>query len=81
MLMKEFQEIYAWRSSVVHTGKLPKKRAGKKKSRPYTEKQVAESIEKAQDLCRQSIIKIMEDGQFPEWNDLILSGEVESDLI
>ena len=80
-LMKEFQEIYAWRSSVAHTGKLPKKREGKKKRRPYTEEQVAVFIERAQDLCRQSIIKVLEDRQFPNWNDLILGGEVENDAV
>ena len=41
-LMKEFKEIYDWRSKVVHTGKLPKKKINKKKeetlypSRSYT---------------------------------------------
>ena len=35
-LMKGFKEIYDWRSKVVHTGKLPKKKISKKKKRPYT---------------------------------------------
>ena len=70
-LMKEFKEIYDWRSSVVHTGKLPKKGKNKKK-RPYTEEEVTKFIERAQDLCRQSILKILEAGEFPDWNDLIL---------
>ena len=32
-LMKEFQEIYKWRSTVVHTGALPKKKSGAKKKK------------------------------------------------
>ena len=79
-LMNEFGEIYNWRSSIVHTGKLP----NKKKKTPFTPKEVEKFIARAQDLCRQSIIKIMEDGQFPDrayWNNLILGGEVENDVI
>ena len=34
-------------------------------------------IVRAQDLCRESILKIMEDGGFPDWDSLILGGEVE----
>ena len=70
-LMKEFKAIYDWRSTVVHTGELPKKGSGKKK-KPYTQEEVREFITKAQDLCRDSILKILEDGEFPDWNNLIL---------
>ena len=70
-LMKEFKVIYDWRSTVVHTGKLPKKGSGKKK-KPYTQEEVREFITRAQDLCRDSILKILEDREFPDWNDLIL---------
>ena len=72
-LMKEFAEIYNWRSKVVHTGKLPTK----KKNRPYTKEEVGKFITRAQDLCRESIMKVLEDEQFPNWNNLILSGEGE----
>ena len=72
-LMKEIQEIYAWRSSVVHTGKLP----NKKKKTPFTPEEVNQFIEKAQDLCRESIIKIIKAKKFPDWNSLILGGEEE----
>lgn len=71
-LMKEFTEIYRWRSSVVHTGKLPKKELNNKKKRPFTQQEITEFITNAQDLCRKSIIKILEDGEFPDWNNLIL---------
>ena len=67
-LMQEFKAIYDWRSRVVHTGKLPKKIRNKPE-------EVEAFITKAQDLCRDSIMKILEDGKFPDWNDLILGEE------
>ena len=70
-LMKDFREIYEWRSKVVHTGKLP----NKTKKKPFTRQEIAEFTEKAQDLCRDSIMKILKDGKFPVWNDLILGEE------
>ena len=70
-LMKQFKAIYDWRSAVVHTGKLPKKGSGKKK-KSYTQEEVRKFIRSAQDLCRDSIMKILEDGEFPDWNNLIL---------
>ena len=77
VLMKEFGEIYAWRSLVVHTGKLPEKRVSRTKRRPFTHEEVKQFIERAQDLCRESILKILEDREFPDWNSLILGGEPE----
>ena len=77
-LMKEFKEIYDWRSKVVHTGKLPEKKISKKKRRPYTHEEVTQFIGRAQHLCRKSIKKILEDGVFPDWNNLILDGEAEN---
>ena len=77
-LMKEFQEIYAWRSSVVHKGKLPKKEIGsknKKKKIPYTEEEIAAFVQNAQDLCRDSILKIIEKEEFPDWQNLVLGGK------
>ena len=67
-LMKEFKAIYDWRSTVVHTGKLPKKTGN-------TPEEVEAFIKKARDLCRDSILKILEDGKFPDWNNLILGEE------
>ena len=71
--MKEFSEIYNWRSKVVHTGKLP----NKTKKTPFTHEEVQQFIERAQDLCRESIMKILDDRKFPDWNSLILGGEAE----
>ena len=76
-LMKELSEIYDWRSKVVHTGKLPEKRVSRKKRRPFTPEEVKQFIENAQDRCRESILKILEDGKFPKWSSLILGGEDE----
>ena len=70
-LMKEFKAIYDWRSTVVHTGKLP----NKKKKTPFTPEEVEAFITNAQNLCRDSIMKILEEGKFPDWNDLILGEE------
>ena len=76
-LMKVFGEIYDWRSKVVHTGKLPEKRVSRRKRRPFTRQEVRQFIERPQDLCRESILKILENGEFPKWNSLILGGEEE----
>jgi len=75
-LLKKFGQIYTCRSKAVHNGQLDETvRFGGERI------PILEFIERAQDLCRQSIIKIMEDGQFPNWNDLILGGEAESDVV
>ena len=67
-LMDEFKTIYDWRSAAVHTGKLPKKTRN-------TPEKVEAFITYAQNLCRDSIMKILEDGKFPDWNELILGEE------
>ena len=75
-LMKEFREIYDWRSKVVHTGKVP----NKKKKTPFTPKEVEKFIKRAQELCQESIMKILNAEQFPDrdyWNSLVLGGEDE----
>ena len=71
-LMKEFSEIYRWRSTVVHTGKLP----NKTRRTPFTPEEVEAFITNTQNLCRASIMKILEDGKFPDdWNSLILGAD------
>ena len=71
-LMAEFKAIYDLRSQAVHSGKIPKKVKIRKGEEPTT---TSEFIAKAQDLCRDSIMKILEDGEFPDWNNLILGEE------
>lgn len=67
-LMKDFSKIYEWRSKAVHTGRLP----NKTKKTSFAPEEVEAFITKAQDLCRDSIMKILKDEKFPDWNDLIL---------
>ena len=59
-LFGDFKEIYDRRSKAAHTGKLTES------------EQTSEFTRKAQDLCRKSIVRIIEDGQFPDWNQLVL---------
>ena len=68
-LIDEFKAIYTLRSKAVHNGSVPGKIQIRKGEEPIA---TSEFIPKAQDLCRDSIIKILEDGQFPDWNNLIL---------
>ena len=75
-LLTKFKQIYDHRSNAVHSGQLDEKVKFGGGRIP-----ISEFIEKAQDLCQKSIMRVLEDGQFPDWNDLILGGEVESDLI
>ena len=68
MLIEKFKKIYEWRSKAVHTGTLSTKdvRIGEEVISPLV------FIKQTQDLCRKSILKIIEEGQFPHWNDIIL---------
>ena len=68
-LMDEFKAIYNLRSQAVHSGKISEKIRIRKGEEPIA---TSEFIPRAQDLCRDSIVKILEDGKFPDWNDLIL---------
>ena len=81
-LIDEFDAIYTLRSQAVHNGTLsPKVKIRKgNKVREGKSVPILEFIPRAQDLCRKSIIKILEDGEFPDddyWKDLIL-GEVDN---
>ena len=65
-LKKTFGKIYDWRSDAVHTGKLPKK------TKNLSQEEIEEFIETAQNHCRNSILKILKEGEFPaNWDDLI----------
>ena len=74
-LLKKFGDIYRCRSNAVHNGKLGKTARFGEKDIP-----ISEFIEGTQDLCRESIMKILEDGKFPDWNSLILGDEAEGDI-
>ena len=62
LLIDDFKDIYDLRSQAVHTGNLNQKN--------WT----PEFMAKAQDLCLKSIVKIIEDGRFPNWNQLVVGG-------
>ena len=59
-LKNEFTDIYDLRSSAVHTGTLSSNRAS------------PEFTARAQELCLKSIVKIIQDGKFPDWNQLVM---------
>ena len=71
-LIDEFDAIYTLRSEAVHNGKLSPRVKIKKGNKITQGKSVptSEFIPRAQDLCQQSIIKILEDGEFPDWNNI-----------
>ena len=71
-LLTKFRQIYRCRSKAVHEGKLSETAQFGEEEIP-----ISEFIEEAQNLCRKSIKKILKDGEFPDWNDLILGGEDE----
>ena len=67
-LMDEFKAIYTLRSKAVHNGELPPKIKIRKGELVAT----SEFIPRAQDLCLDSIKKILEDGKYPDWKSLVL---------
>ena len=62
ILKKTFEKVYDLRCDAVHEGKLPRDVEICGKSIP-----ALEFIEQAQDLCQQSILKIIKNGQFSNW--------------
>ena len=75
-LLTEFKKIYSCRSTGVHNGTLDEDVTIGGEHIP-----ISKFVKRAQDLCRQSIIKVLEDGRFPDWDNLILGDEVKSDAI
>ena len=73
-LLTKLKNIYDARSSAVHSGKLgPTVKFGEQHI------SVSDFITTSQDLCRQSIMKVLTDGCLPDdeyWNSLILGGDV-----
>ena len=73
-LLKMFGDIYRCRSNAVHSGKLDETvRFGGERI------PISKFVAKAQDLCRDSIMRILEKEKYPDWNSLILGGEVEQE--
>ncbi|MCY3860328.1 MAG: HEPN domain-containing protein [Gammaproteobacteria bacterium] len=67
-LYKEFQQFYDARSDAVHTGKL----RGKRSKASFD---VEKFTSRAQDLCWQGIDKVIDAGDIPDWQDLIMGEE------
>lgn len=59
-LRKDFSNVYSLRSLAVHTGILNESKAS------------PEFTARAQELCLKSIIKIIHDEGFPDWNELVM---------
>ena len=66
-LKAKFKAIYELRCDAVHEGQLDKGIEIEQKIIP-----ISKFITEAQGLCRDSIIKILDEGEFPDWNNLIL---------
>lgn len=61
-LKEKFEKVYDLRCDAVHEGKLPQDVEICGKFVP-----ISEFIKQTQNLCRQSILKIVKNGQFPDW--------------
>lgn len=61
----ELEAIYDYRSAIVHN-----RGPGKEVKIGTTTHSVADLVKKTQCLCRESILKILKDGRFPDWETL-----------
>ena len=68
-LIREFREIYDCRSKAVHEGTLPEEVRIEGQTI-----QIREFIARAQDLCEQSLLKVIREGQAPNWTNIELGG-------
>ena len=59
--------IYDCRSKAVHTARLQNRVEVEGKKIP-----IEQFIEQAQDLCHQSMLKIIRDGKFPDWDSVVV---------
>lgn len=69
--LAEFRAIYEWRSRAVHEGILPEQ--AKICGESFTQSRF---IDRAQDLCLESIMKVVREGAIPDWDVLILGGDL-----
>ena len=70
-LMEGLKAFYNCRSDAVHKGKISEKvKVGREKVTIFS------LFEQSKQLCRESILKVIEDGKFPDWNSLILGERV-----
>ena len=71
-MLTKFRDIYEARSNAVHNGQLGRTVKFGGDSIP-----ASEFIKEVQELCHDSIMKVLEKGKFPDWNSLIIGGEAE----
>ena len=64
-LEAELKAIYDYRSRVLHNRDLDEEVTIGTQTVP-----ISNLVTRAEDLCRQSILKIMKDGKYPDWNTL-----------
>ena len=64
-LFEEFRDIYNARSDVVHAGRFRGDRA-----KPTFDAE--KFIERVQDLCWRGITSFLDEGEFPDWNKLVM---------
>ena len=64
-LKKELKAIYKLRSDIVHSNVVREEVAVGDRCVP-----IPDLVERAQDLCQKSIVKIIQEGTIPDWNSL-----------
>ena len=64
-LKTEFEAIYDYRSAIVHNKELKEDVQVKE---PFVS--ASELVARAQNLCRKSIMKVLDEGKFPNWDTL-----------
>ena len=73
-LKREFGEIYKIRSQAVHEGIVPRHVTVSGQN-----VQINEFIERSQELFKCSLLKVIENGQFPDWDTIELGGGEETE--
>ncbi len=68
-LMREFADIYKYRSKAVHEGRLPDRVSVDGEWIP-----IAQYIDRSQELFSRSLMKVIESGALPDWESLELGG-------
>ena len=69
-LKKEFEEIYKRRSAAVHEGTLPQHVNIEGQNVPITQ-----FLERSQELLKQSVLRVIERGELPDWTSIELGGD------
>ena len=68
-LKKELEEIYKHRSAAVHEGTLPEQVTIEGQKIPITQ-----FLERSQELLKQSVLRVIEKGELPDWTSIELGG-------